>query len=405
VENLEIVLVRVATHVEHLYDVDMKPPVETRVSEVCGLVNAQTAALIDLVGEAIESGACVGHGLRSPAHWVAWQMGVSLGRAHEYVRVAGRIAAFPVSFETFRRGELTFDQVAAVTRAQPWMDERLCGIATCATVVQINKIVRAYRDERPETHDDDAPSQCALSVSDDGRLRLIANLDAEGGAIVDAALAEARDALIQGGRSNVTWADALIEIAERSLDTVTSPERRNRFRVNVHLDGETTTFTKGYAVPRGLLDLICCDAVIQPVWERDGVPVSIGRAQRTIPERTRRMIERRDRGCRVPGCSNHRWLDVHHIRHWADGGSTDTHNLTLLCRADHKRHHQGKLGISGNADHPDGLIFTDEFGDVIRSSGSVAPPTGPPPRPDGRYEHPTGERLYLRNLWLQPPAA
>ena len=38
------------------------------------------------------------------------------------------------------------------------------------------------------------------------------------------------------------------------------------------------------------------------VVERDGVPFSVGRTRRVVPERTRRVIERRDRGCRVPGC-------------------------------------------------------------------------------------------------------
>lgn len=206
---------------------------ETRVSEVCGVVNAQTAALIDLVAEAVESGECVGHGLRSPAQWVAWQMGASLGRAHEYVRVAGRRAEFPVTFETFRRGELTFDQVAAVTRAQPWMDQRLSAIATCATVTQINKIVRSYRDEQTDDHDDEHDdehaSRCSVGVSNEGRLQVRADLDAEGGVIVDTALAEARDALFQSGRTDVTWADTLVEMAQRSLDTITSPDRRNRF--------------------------------------------------------------------------------------------------------------------------------------------------------------------------------
>ena len=160
-------------------------------------------------------------------------MGASLGRAHEYVRVAGRRAEFPVTFETFRRGELTFDQVAAVTRAQPWMDQRLSAIATCATVTQINKIVRSYRDEQTDDHDDERDdehaSRCSVGVSNEGRLQVRADLDAEGGVIVDTALAEARDALFQSGRTDVTWADTLVEMAQRSLDTITSPDRRNRF--------------------------------------------------------------------------------------------------------------------------------------------------------------------------------
>jgi hypothetical protein len=39
----------------------------------------------------------------------------------------------------------------------------------------------------------------------------------------------ARDARFQAGQTRVSWADALVEMAERSLDA-TTPERRDRFR-------------------------------------------------------------------------------------------------------------------------------------------------------------------------------
>ena len=57
-------------------------------------------------------------------------------------------------------------------------------------------------------------------------------------------------------------------------------------------------------------------------------------------------------------------------------------------------HHKRRLGITGNADAPQTLRFTNASGVEIRRSGaSPAPPSGQPPPIDGDYEHPIGERL------------
>ena len=83
---------------------------------------------------------------------------------------------------------------------------------------------------------------------------------------------------------------------------------------------------------------------------------------------------------------------MHHVVHYEDGGPTDTANLAALCPADHRRRHQGHLGITGNADQPDGLVFTDAHGRIIDPAAHPTKPTGPPPGPPKPYEHPTGER-------------
>ena len=82
----------------------------------------------------------------------------------------------------------------------------------------------------------DPLDRCSFSLGDDGRFRLHVETDGLTGTIIETALVEARDALFQGGRSDVTWLDSVREVAERSLDAVTSPARRNRFGINIHLD-------------------------------------------------------------------------------------------------------------------------------------------------------------------------
>ena len=53
--------------------------------------------------------------------------------------------------------------------------------------------------------------------------------------------------------------------------------------------------------------------------------------------------EARDPGCRFPGCGNRRFLDAHHIRHWARGGETRLDNLVPLVRTSPPRRPRGRL--------------------------------------------------------------
>ena len=220
-------------------------------------------------------------------------------------------------------------------------------------------------------------------------------------------MSEARDALFHAGQCKVTWAQALVEMARRSLDGAASDERRERFRANWFIDPTDPVPARwgdGLAVPDWLRDLLGCDGTVAPVFTDAALPVSVGRTQPTIPERTRRLVLARDRKCRVPWCSQTRWLQVHHLVHRDDGGGHDSDNLVGICPADHRLHHLGQLGIAGNADDPDGLTFSDGSGRVIDPASRPTPPSGPPPDPIKPYEHPTGERLqHWAVVYPDPP--
>jgi HNH endonuclease len=72
------------------------------------------------------------------------------------------------------------------------------------------------------------------------------------------------------------------------------------------------------------------------ISERDGRPLSVGRKTRTIPSALRRALRSRDSCCRFPGCTQRRFVDAHHVHHWAHGGETKLSNLLLLCRHHHR---------------------------------------------------------------------
>ena len=116
----------------------------------------------------------------------------------------------------FADGALSQDQAAIATKAPEYLDKWFAGVATVATVAQLRVMVRAARPAPPVS--DEPAETLAGWFDDDGRYQLRGELDADHGRIVDAALSEARDALFHAGQVNVSWADALVEIAQRSLD-------------------------------------------------------------------------------------------------------------------------------------------------------------------------------------------
>jgi hypothetical protein len=165
-------------------------------------------------------------------------------------------------------------------------------------------------------------------------------------------------------------ADALAEIAETYMNNnESSGSTADRYQVIVHvhpegaLTAETSEATKfvgaasrretnvtavtphiedGPGVTPETSKRIGCDSSLVTIKEdKNGEPLSIGRRTRTIPPPMRRALRIRDKGCRFPGCTNTRFVDGHHIQHWADGGETSLDNLVLLCRRHHHLVHEG----------------------------------------------------------------
>lgn len=226
---------------------------------------------------------------------------------------------------------------------------------------------------------DRAPASLSMSY-DGGRFRLVYDAPADVGALVEAAIREAKDALFTAGRADATLGDAMTELANRSLSAVESTSRLDKYRVLVHLDTNGAWVNRRQALPRHLLEKITCDGVLQPVWEKDGKPVSVGRSMRIVPRRTRRLVEDRDRGCRFPGCTAVGFLENHHIDHWCDGGLTDYDTLVSLCPFHHDAVHSSVIGVCGDPTRPDGLEFRDCWGTLI-TGPEYSPPPPSLPRP------------------------
>jgi len=400
---------------------------EGEIAEVCGVINAATGRLVRLIGQVLETGSWDGVGIRSPEQWVAWKCGVGSGRARSLVAMARRLSELPQTRAAFEAGELAEDQVAVVSRFAPAStDAEVAELARQATVGQLRRALGNYRfAEAPQaavTAEEPAAEarEVVFGHDLDGSWRLSAVLPSDEGAVVERALSEARQSLFLADDSQrVSWADALVATADRSL-AAGAAERphRDRHTVLVHVgrtpagDGIGGHLHLGPPLADGVRRFLTCDARVRAVVEDGGKPLSVGRSARTVPDRIRIVVEDRDRGCRVPGCERTRWLHVHHIRHWEDGGGTDTANLLALCAFHHRLHHRGGLGIRGDADEPDGVEFTDHRGRLLGANGRPVPPRTSLTDashalgiPEPNWIHPSGERLDPRDVHFNEPAA
>jgi len=179
-------------------------------------------------------------------------------------------------------------------------------------------------------------------------------------------------------------ADALVRMAQSYSSEATS-NTADRFMVHIHTDMETlkaegtggeAEVEEGGNIAAETARRLSCDAgLVHWLDTSEGEPLSIGRKSRIIPPAIRRALQRRDGGCRFPGCTCSRFVDAHHIHHWADGGETAMENLVLLCRHHHRLVHEGGFGVRTSTQ---GVIeFNNPAGEII--------PSGPDTRSRGNF--------------------
>ena len=451
-----------------------------RTAAVAGALNAAHAELVDIAAQLLEGRHWGDGGFRSVEHYLVVRAGLSPAHARDVAAVARRRAELPVVARAVAAGELSLDQAAVVAHHVPAGYQRSVGeLAQHMTVPQLRRAVSRHAfavapteagdngadaagEPADGTQQDDGSSapgnsdavrracarpELSMGYDRDGRFQLRYSAPATVGALVEQAVREAKDALFLQTRGepgpgaerpsttrgpSPTHADAFELLAHRSLAAAGRDDvgedgpskgsggssRADRYRVYVHLSTDGAWVNARGAIPQVLLDRLLTNGLVQPVWETNGHPVSVGRAMRILPDRARRLVTDRDRGCRFPGCTATRFLEVHHLTAWADGGSTDLTNQVSLCPFHHDAATRGDVTITGDPGRPDGLTTTNRHG--IRIAGGHPPgPPGPPtvtemgtsPEPiaavghPGRstaYTPPTGEHARWADIELTP---
>jgi hypothetical protein len=175
-------------------------------------------------------------------------------------------------------------------------------------------------------------------------------------------------------------ADALVRLAEswlaRGDAALPGGERQT---LVVHVDARTlatdaagrSELDGGPVLAAETVRRLGCDAsLVAIVEDGEGRILDIGRKTRSIPPSIARALRSRDRGCRYPGCTHTRFVDGHHVEHWARGGATRLSNLVLLCRRHHRLVHEGGAGVRVLDDGA--IVFTDALGRRIEAAPKSA---------------------------------
>ena len=368
---------------------------ENELTTLAAHLNAGNYRFLKLLAEFDTRGGYRGWGMLSCAHWLNWKCGVGLVAARDRVRVAHALEQLPKLSDAMRRGTISYCKVRAVTRIATAENEAwLLAVAENGTVSHVEKTVRLFRrveraEELKEANQRYVNRSLDYYFDDDGSFVIRGRFAPEQGALIANALEAAQSALRDAARASrespgapdlsgdasAQRADALVLVAETALAHGPTPlAAGDRHLVTVHIDesvlrdeveeGRCETST-GSTMPPATVRRLCCDGSLVPIVDDEqGNPIHVGRKTRAIPPAMRRALDARDGGCRFPGCSNSRFVDAHHIVHWADGGETNLDNLMLLCRRHHRFVHEYGFGIARDENdvcftRPDGRRVPD----------------------------------------------
>jgi hypothetical protein len=325
-------------------------------------------------------------GATSVVGWLRNQAGLSRRAAMRTASMATRVAGLPVTAAAWRGGRLSEGQVEAIVAhlssdtAQVFaaQEAELIDVLAPLSVTDTARAMGAWAARADAGRPPPLQPRRDLHLSQtlDGRWRLDADLDAEGGHTVATALrlAESPDAAGEDRIVSRRRADALVDLCRFFLDHNQGTRGgRHRPHLNVVIHeadlaaGASGRFDDGTVLDGPAVRRLACDSALhRVVVGRESAILDYGRATRSIPAPLWNALVVRDEHCRFPGCDRHAsWCEGHHVRWFSEGGTTSIANLVLLC----SRHHH-RLHVSGWTArlHPDATFeVTFPGGHVARS--------------------------------------
>jgi hypothetical protein len=329
------------------------------------------AARVDLAAQAESSGVAEHEGATSLPALLRARADVAPRATKERLWLHAALGGLPVAREAFAAGEISQSGAAAVCTAMaslpPQLPARLTSpVEQLLVDVAAEEGTAAVSRRAMEITHRFAPDELArrearaaerdrfrLVLRHDGGISFTGSYGVEAAArilpVLDAYAAPrpAADGVPDMRDAETRYAEAFVQVCQAAGAHPNAPWRSGEPpHVNVTISLEALRGELGQ-LP-GVLDhgavlsaeatrRLACDAKVIPVvLGSAGEPLDVGRATRCWPIAIRRAIEARDQGCAMPGCERPpAWCDVHHRKHWADGGHTCADNGVLLCG----RHH------------------------------------------------------------------
>lgn len=294
---------------------------------------------------------------------IAWLRvrGFTASGAAQMVQLGGKLHQLPTVAAAWIHGRLCGGQVRVI--AEQVIDRHLALFATHEdeivpaliglTVDDTKRAMLAWRMRADALDEGTEPRMPERSMHHSptlgNRYHTSASLDAEGGAVVDAALrvADSNDFEVSPATRR---ADALVDICRYFLDNQhVKAGGRHRPHLNIVVKAETirTQYldaqdaTTGLRLDSPTLNRLLCDcAVHRVIVNPDGTILDYGRSTRTPPVNLYNAVVLRDQHCRHFGCDRPaKWCEAHHVVPWEEQGPTSLKNLVLLCSRHHHKIH------------------------------------------------------------------
>jgi len=354
------------------------------IVDLSARINAATYELLVLIREFEDRAGYLKWGLKDAAEWLSYRCDLGRSAAYEKVRVARALRTLPAISESFSTGELSYSKVRALTRvAGDHNEQDLLDFALGTTAARVEERCRELRFGNDASIDVASRAYANRSLRfsrnpDRGMMTVTVELPIESGELLEKALDKARDDDVVETPEFATesWstqqADAFVNLVNGYLsgDGNKESSSSDNYLVTIHVDQTALAGGDGRsAIPIASVKRLCCDGQAVVLTEdKQGEVLSIGRKSRIVPTAIKRaVLAKHNHGCAFPGCSNSRFLHIHHIEHWSNGGETSVDNLMPLCTRHHPLVHEGRFRIK--RDFQDNWIFVRPEGKVIPSNG------------------------------------
>jgi hypothetical protein len=295
----------------------------------------------------------------SPAVAVRAASGLSTGKARHDVVTARKLRDLPELRQAFADGDIDRQRIDIVTdaytpdRAEALraLEPSLVEAAKLATPDELRAMMGRIADA---LDGDDGASRSrrqradeflSLSQTYGGMWALNGLLDPERGAQLHAALTEEMKRTVDPSRSTrQRRADALVGLCTSKV-TVEMNLHVDLADIERRGDPELAAEIRRTApnLSKATLRRIACDCnIARVITDGPSQVLDVGRASRVATAAQRRALKAKYGGCGYPGCDEpFENCEIHHQRHWIDGGATDVENQVPVCGSHHWWLHEG----------------------------------------------------------------
>jgi len=347
-------------------------------------ISAHEGAMVREIAEFDGAESWRADGTLSMGDWLVARLHLSGARARRLVDAANRLPLLPALLGAVCEGRLPLDVASCVAKvATTANDEELAVAAEQWTPRQASQFAAQVKGQSASGSLKELKRRCVRF--NDESCSLWAQLPKDGYALVKSALWSRARRHDHPSTSDPEYerfesrcADALVEVCVaggRPKGASQSVRGPGRATVIVHVDLERLLHGDrfGGAAIEGAGPIsadtarrLACDSDTKISFDApDGACLDQRALHRDPTEAQRIEIQRRDGGCRFPGCSCRSVTDVHHVKWVSKRGPTALSNLLTLCAAHHSRVHE--LGCKLDGDAQGEVRFTSPSGRVFIS--------------------------------------